>query len=54
MKPIQPQPAQYDPLAWARELRRREHRCERLTPAQRQMWREALKRELEAEKGEPA
>jgi hypothetical protein len=54
VKPAQPQPQAYDPLAWARQLRRREHRCERLTPAQRRMWREALKRELETENREPA
>lgn len=31
-----------DPLAWAHRLRQREMRCEKLTPAQRDMWREAL------------
>ena len=31
-----------EPLAWAHELRRREMRCEKLTPAQRDMWRTAL------------
>lgn len=32
-----------DPKAWAKALRTREERGERLTAAQRQMWREALK-----------
>ncbi len=31
-----------DPKAWAHELRRRELACDRLTPAQRGMWRAAL------------
>lgn len=31
-----------DPLAWAHALRQRELRCEKLTPAQRDMWRVAL------------
>lgn len=35
-------PADNDPKAWARRLRARELACERLTPAQRAMWREAL------------
>ena len=35
-----------DPKAWAWELRRKEMACVRLTPAQRSMWREALKYEL--------
>lgn len=37
-----------DPKAWAWRLRKREHACDRLTPAQRAMWREALKVELAA------
>lgn len=32
-----------DPKAWAKALRTREERGERLTVAQRQMWRDALK-----------
>ncbi len=32
-----------NPRAWAHELRRRELACERLTAAQRSMWREALR-----------
>lgn len=31
-----------DPLAWAHRLLQRELRCERLTAAQRDMWRVAL------------
>lgn len=31
-----------DPLAWAHRLRQREMRCEKLTQAQRDMWREAF------------
>lgn len=33
-----------DPLAWAHQLRQREHRGERLDPQQRVMWRAALPR----------
>jgi hypothetical protein len=35
-----------DPKSWAWKLRKREMECGRLTPAQRSMWREALKVEL--------
>lgn len=35
-----------DPKAWAWALRKRELECGRLSPAQRSMWREALKAEL--------
>jgi len=41
-------PAHADSLSWARELRRRELRCERLSKAQREAWRVALRRELES------
>ncbi len=37
-----------NPRAWAHELRRRELACERLTAAQRSMWRDALKVETTA------
>lgn len=46
-----PQP-EFDPLAWAERLRLRELRCERLSKAQRLMWREAL-RERYAKQDEP-
>lgn len=36
-------------LQWARDLRQRERACARLTAAQRAMWREGLKFEMEAE-----
>jgi hypothetical protein len=39
-----------DPKAWARALRDREAAGERLTSAQKDAWREALGRELRAEK----
>lgn len=32
-----------DPRAWAKRLRARELACERLTPTQREFWREALR-----------
>lgn len=32
-----------DPRAWARRMRARELACERLTPTQREMWRDALR-----------
>lgn len=32
-----------DPRAWARRLKQRELMCEKLTPAQREMWRAALR-----------
>lgn len=41
IKPSVARPA----LAWARELRKREMACERLSVTQRAMWREALKHE---------
>lgn len=41
---------EYDPLKWARELRRREHLQDRtLSVTQKAMWRAALASELRAE-----
>lgn len=40
--------SEVDPKAWAWRLRKREMECSRLTEAQRAMWREAIKQELEA------
>ena len=37
------EPKDVDPREWARRLQRREQQGERLTLAQREMWREALK-----------
>lgn len=36
-----------DPREWAHRLRRREMECDRLTAAQRAMWREALRERIE-------
>lgn len=41
MAPLQVR-ASTDPRAWARRLRQRELACERLTPYQREAWRDAL------------
>ena len=41
-----------DPRSWGRALRRREHMGERLTMAQRDMWRSALAAERDAERRE--
>lgn len=35
--------AALDPRAWAKRLRARELACERLSPTQREMWRDALR-----------
>lgn len=39
-----------DPLRWARNLRKREAKGESLTPWQKQCWRDALAREMAAER----
>ena len=41
-----------DPRAWARRLRSRELACERLTPTQREMWRDALREPAPAKESE--
>lgn len=44
------QKGQIDPLRWARNLRKREAAGEGLTPWQKQCWRDALAREMAAER----
>lgn len=44
-----PHEVRRDPLEWARRLRAREHSGERLSPAYRRMWRDALCNELTEE-----
>lgn len=52
-QPCPPQPGigakDLDPKAWAKTLKHRQHLGERLTNAQRQMWRDALGFQTEAE-----
>lgn len=46
MQAFVPKPS-VDPKEWAHRLRIREQQCDRLTPAQRAMWRQALKGEVQ-------